>query len=100
MATKKTTAKKDTSKKAVAPKATASKTAVKTAGLKAKTGFRIESDLLGEKYIPTEALYGVQTLRGIENFDVSGKYHGDYPHFISGFAITKWGAAEANYKMK
>jgi aspartate ammonia-lyase len=67
--------------------------------LEPKPGFRIESDLLGEKYIPNEALYGVQTLRGMENFDISQKYHGDFPHFISGFAYTKWGAAEANFKM-
>jgi len=92
MATKKTTAKKATPKKAATPKT--------TAALKPKTGFRIESDLLGEKYIPNNALYGVQTLRGMENFDVSGRYHGNYPHFISGFAFTKWGAAEANYKLK
>lgn len=32
---------------------------------------RIESDLIGEKEIPAEALYGVQTLRGIENFPIS-----------------------------
>jgi aspartate ammonia-lyase len=67
--------------------------------LEAKPGFRIESDLLGEKYIPNEALYGVQTLRGMENFDISQKHHGNFPHFISGFAYTKWGAAEANFKM-
>ncbi|MDR0332736.1 MAG: aspartate ammonia-lyase [Dysgonamonadaceae bacterium] len=67
--------------------------------LEPKPGFRIESDLLGEKYIPNEALYGVQTLRGMENFDISQKHHGDFPHFISGFAYTKWGAAEANFKM-
>ena len=29
---------------------------------------RIESDLIGAREIPAEALYGVQTLRGIENF--------------------------------
>ena len=91
MATKKTTTKKATTKKAAV---------AKPAALKSKAGFRIESDLLGEKYLPNEALYGVQTLRGMENFDVSGKYHGNFPHFISGLALTKWGAAEANYKMK
>jgi len=64
-----------------------------------KAGFRIESDLLGEKYIPNEALYGVQTLRGMENFVISHRHHGNFPHFISGFAYTKWGAAEANFKM-
>ena len=71
----------------------------KTAALVPKAGFRIESDLLGEKYIPNDALYGVQTLRGMENFDISQKTHGHFPHFISGFAYTKWGAAETNFKM-
>ena len=29
---------------------------------------RIESDLLGSREVPEEALYGVQTLRALENF--------------------------------
>ena len=40
---------------------------------------RIESDLIGAREIPAEALYGVQTLRGIENFSISkfrlSEYH-------------------------
>ena len=36
-----------------------------------ETEFRIESDLLGAREIPADALYGVQTLRGIENFPIS-----------------------------
>lgn len=34
---------------------------------------RIEVDLLGEKAVPTDAYYGVQTQRAIENFHISGK---------------------------
>ena len=34
-------------------------------------GTRIESDLIGAREIPQSALYGVQTLRGIENFPIS-----------------------------
>ena len=30
-------------------------------------GFRNEKDLLGEKQIPNDAYYGVQTLRALEN---------------------------------
>lgn len=30
--------------------------------------FRVESDLLGELKVPAEALYGVQTQRGINNY--------------------------------
>jgi aspartate ammonia-lyase len=36
------------------------------------TEFRTEKDPLGEKQVPVSALYGVQTLRAIENFPVSG----------------------------
>jgi aspartate ammonia-lyase len=35
-------------------------------------GFRMEKDPLGEKRVPEEALYGVQTLRAVENFPISG----------------------------
>lgn len=34
--------------------------------------FRTEKDPLGEKQVPREALYGIQTLRAVENFPVSG----------------------------
>lgn len=62
-------------------------------------GFRIESDLLGEIKVPEEALYGVQTLRGIENFRISRFHLYDYPSFIDGFAITKLAAATANHEL-
>ncbi|MBB6275861.1 aspartate ammonia-lyase [Porphyromonas circumdentaria] len=58
---------------------------------------RIESDLLGEREIPVDKLYGVQTLRGIENFRISNFRLDQYPLFINGLAYTKWGAAIANY---
>lgn len=61
--------------------------------------FRIESDLLGQKEVPAEALYGVQTMRAIENFDISGHLMKDYPNFIKGMAITKKAAAIANYEV-
>ena len=35
---------------------------------------RTESDLIGSREVPESALYGVQTLRGIENFRIS-KFH-------------------------
>jgi aspartate ammonia-lyase len=35
-------------------------------------GFRMEKDPLGEKRVPEGALYGVQTLRAVENFPISG----------------------------
>jgi aspartate ammonia-lyase len=36
------------------------------------TSFRTEKDPLGEKQVPSDALYGVQTLRAVENFPISG----------------------------
>jgi aspartate ammonia-lyase len=33
---------------------------------------RIERDPLGEKAVPADALYGIQTLRAAENFPISG----------------------------
>jgi aspartate ammonia-lyase len=36
------------------------------------TDTRIERDPLGEKAVPTAALYGIQTLRAAENFPISG----------------------------
>lgn len=61
--------------------------------------FRIESDLLGSKEVPADALYGVQTVRAIENFDISGHLMSEYPNFIKGMAITKKAAAIANYEV-
>ncbi len=64
-----------------------------------QNGFRVESDLLGTKEVPECALYGVQTLRGMENFEISKFRLCDYPLFIKGLAITKLGAAMANHEM-
>ena len=60
---------------------------------------RIESDLIGARAIPAEALYGVQTLRGIENFSISKFRLSEYPLFIKGLAITKMAAAMANFEL-
>lgn len=60
---------------------------------------RIESDLIGEREISNKYLYGVQTLRGIENFRISNFHLNDYPLFIKGLAMTKEAAAEANYRL-
>lgn len=60
---------------------------------------RIESDLLGSKEVPADALYGVQTVRAIENFHISGNLMSGYPTFIKGMAITKKAAAIANYEL-
>jgi len=57
---------------------------------------RTEKDLLGEKQIPADAYYGVQTARAIENFKLSGVKINHYPGFVEAWAIVKLAAARAN----
>jgi aspartate ammonia-lyase len=57
---------------------------------------RMEKDLLGEKAIPADAYYGVQTARALENFQISGVNTNHYPGFFEAWAIVKLAAARAN----
>lgn len=57
---------------------------------------RVEKDLLGEKAIPADAYYGVQTARALENFQISGVPINHYPGFVEAWAIVKLAAARAN----
>ena len=58
---------------------------------------RTEHDLLGYKEVPEEALFGIQTLRAIENFQISCHRLGDFVEFTKAFGIVKKGAALANH---
>jgi aspartate ammonia-lyase len=58
---------------------------------------RIEHDLLGEETIPSDAYYGVQTARALENFHISGVELRLYPDFIRALAMVKLAAARANF---
>ena len=60
---------------------------------------RVEHDLLGQRELPEEALYGIQTLRGVENFSISAFRLSQYPQFINGLAYTKQAAADANHQL-
>ncbi len=62
----------------------------------AQEKFRTERDLLGEKQVPAEAYYGVQTMRALENFQLSGVPISQYPGFVEAWAIVKLAAARAN----
>ncbi|MGH7584234.1 MAG: lyase family protein, partial [Gemmatimonadales bacterium] len=55
---------------------------------------RTERDPLGEKEIPAEALYGIQTLRAAENFPISGLR--PLPAFVDAVVMIKRCAAEAH----
>ena len=66
------------------------------AAVQAPPDVRMEHDLLGEKAVPASALYGVQTARAMENFQISGTTLADYPELINGFAQVKMAAAMGN----
>ena len=57
---------------------------------------RVEKDLLGQKEVPANAYYGVQTARALENFQISGIEINHYPGFVEAWAIVKLAAAQAN----
>ena len=59
--------------------------------------YRIEHDSIGEKKVPEEAYYGVQTLRAAENFTITGlKMH---PELINSIAQIKKAAAITNFEV-
>ncbi len=64
------------------------------------TDFRLEHDLLGEKKVPADSYFGVQTARALENFHISGVQLRLYPNFIKGLAMVKFAAARANFDCK
>ena len=57
---------------------------------------RSEHDSLGDREVPDHAYYGVQTMRGVENFPLSGIRLHHFEHFIRAFAFVKKAAAMAN----
>ena len=57
---------------------------------------RIETDLLGPRQLPADALYGIHTLRASENFPVSRALTGHYPDLVRALAMVKLAAARAN----
>ena len=57
---------------------------------------RTEHDLLGDREVPAHAYYGVQTLRGAENFSITGIPMSSEPAFVKAFGYVKKAAAMAN----
>ncbi|MBK7227463.1 MAG: aspartate ammonia-lyase [Ignavibacteriales bacterium] len=60
---------------------------------------RNEHDLLGDRAVPHEYYYGVQTLRALENFNISGVTLSFYPVLIEALAMVKKAAALANNEL-
>jgi aspartate ammonia-lyase len=60
---------------------------------------RTEKDLLGERDVPADALYGIQTLRAMENFPITGVTLREFPALIGALARVKEAAALANAEL-
>src|SRR4030065_197942 len=60
------------------------------------TDFRFEHDSLGERQVPAERYYGIQTLRALENFSITGIPVSPHPRLLHSLAYIKKAAALAN----
>jgi aspartate ammonia-lyase len=60
---------------------------------------RREHDLLGERDVPADAYYGIQTLRARENFRISDVPVSHFPQLIVALAQVKRAAARANRRL-
>ncbi len=58
------------------------------------TEYRTERDLLGTKEVPKDAYYGIQTMRAVENFPITG--YPPHKELIRAFGYVKKAAALAN----
>lgn len=67
--------------------------------MNAASGKRTEKDFLGTVEIPAAALYGINTMRAFENFQMSGRTLAEYPEIIRAHAMVKWAAADANQQL-
>ncbi len=61
--------------------------------------FRQEHDLLGDREVPADAYYGVQTLRAFENFRITDIPLCHFPNLIKALAMVKKACARANRKL-
>ena len=62
-------------------------------------GIRKETDSLGERELPANAYYGVQTARALDNFRISGIPLSNFKHLIDALAFIKKAAALANCEL-
>ncbi|SFE81698.1 aspartate ammonia-lyase [Paenibacillus algorifonticola] len=60
--------------------------------------FRIEKDFLGSKEVPEDAYYGIQTMRAVENFPITG--YRIHEELIRAMAIVKHAAVAANMEIR
>ena len=62
-------------------------------------GERAEHDLLGDRNVPADVYYGIQTLRAVENYDITGIQLSLFPNLIKAIAMVKKASARANQKL-
>jgi aspartate ammonia-lyase len=60
---------------------------------------RLEHDLLGEREVLDEHYYGIQTLRAVENFSITGIPISHYPRLVNSLAFIKKAAALTNLEL-
>lgn len=60
---------------------------------------RSEHDLLGDREVPHEVYYGIQTMRAIENFNISGVTLNFFPLLIEALGMVKMASARANHDL-
>jgi len=63
------------------------------------THSRIEHDLLGNREVPIRAYWGIHTLRGLENYAITGTAIGNFPDLIRALALVKQAAAQSNFEL-
>ena len=61
--------------------------------------YRVEHDLLGDRNLSDHAYYGIQTLRAVENFAITGIPISHFPNLINALAMVKKAAAIANFRL-
>ena len=70
-----------------------------TAMTESDANVRLESDLLGELKVPHGAYWGIQTLRALSNYQISGIPVSHFPDFVIALATVKKAAAQANVRL-
>ena len=64
-----------------------------------KVNTRTEEDSLGQQTVPATALYGIQTQRAYQNFDITGTPISHFPELVEALAMVKYAAAKANHQL-
>ena len=65
----------------------------------AGSDLRVEHDSLGSRAVPADALYGIHTVRALENFPISGIPLSAHPEFVNALAAVKQAAAVTNHEL-